>query len=80
MAASVDASPPLESVPVVGGPTVPVETVKAIGPRAPLALVVVKLVAPAASGGGPHEIGVWFPASEIVGCGVLAATPPGLMP
>jgi hypothetical protein len=56
LAASVAASPPVESVPGAGGPTVPVVTVN--GEDIVPVAVVAAMTPPAASGFGPHETGV----------------------
>jgi hypothetical protein len=65
LAASVAALPPVESVPVPGGPTVPVATVKA-DENVPVALVT-KTTPFGPSGAGPHDTGVGLPATAIVG-------------
>jgi hypothetical protein len=62
MAASVAASWPALSVPVAGGPTVPVCTVK-LAERDPDAVVVLM-----AKRGFVHETGAGLPATSIVGC------------
>ena len=54
LAASVAASPPVESVPVAGGPTVPVVTVNEVAATVPVALVVKIVLAP---GAGPQDTG-----------------------
>src|SRR5580698_9048495 len=69
LAASVAASPPVESVPVAGGPTVPVVTVNAVGPKLPLALVATTVGPglPPGRGFGPQDTGAGCPRSAIVG-------------
>jgi hypothetical protein len=62
-AASVAALPPPESVPLVGGPTVPSMMVKLVVGRLPLEVVVTSLLR-----GLVHETGTALPASWMVGC------------
>jgi len=61
LAASVAALPPPESVPVAGGPTTPVATVKDVD-KFPLASVVLRLLR-----GLEQETGIALPAKSIVG-------------
>lgn len=56
-------SPPLESVPDPGGPTVPLTTVKLNAGKAPLALVVL-----ICKRGLVHETGIALPNTVMVGC------------
>src|ERR1700761_1633477 len=65
LAASVAASPPVESVPVAGGPTVPVATVKSLE-KVPVAEVAT-MTPFGPRGAGPHETGVALPATITVG-------------
>lgn len=62
VAASVAASFPAESVPVVGGPTVPSTTWKFLEGKMPALFVPVSTL-----NGSVHETGTGFPATSIVG-------------